>query len=176
MVFWRHGRCQKGDGWRFTSWFCHFVFWEENVWQGIYNLIFSFWGGGYIEHLSAVWQNFISMAISLGIVWSGLLSKTYYVRAFWVANCPGLIEETRLKKQNFPDLFGSRVLSSKLFRTNCGIALRVANCPGFNGVPTPKLSRTYCGNAFGVANWPGFESQHCRRPSASEPQADHYTP
>ena len=105
----------------------------KRVRVGIYNLIlsFRFWGGkcaagdlqpnfvifrlrGYIEHLSAFGQNFISMAISLGIVWGGLLSQTYYVRAFGETNCPGLIEETRLKKHNFPDSFGSRVLSSKL--------------------------------------------------------------
>ena len=36
----------------------------------------------FFEHLSAFGQNFISMAISLGIVWNGLLFQTYCVRAF----------------------------------------------------------------------------------------------
>ena len=36
----------------------------------------------FFEHLSAFVQNFISMAISLGIVWNSLLSQTYCVRAF----------------------------------------------------------------------------------------------
>ena len=64
-----------------------------NVRLGIYFLILSFrflggkcatgdlqpdffhlLGGGHIEHLSAFGQNFKSMAVSWGIVWSGLLS------------------------------------------------------------------------------------------------------
>ena len=40
---------------------------------------FRFFFGGHIEHLSAIGQNFISMAVSWGIVWSGLLSQTYFL-------------------------------------------------------------------------------------------------
>ena len=118
---------RKMCGWGFTTWFFHYFFerayWIfERVWAKLHKydhflghrLEWPIVPDLFFEHLSAFGQNFISMAISLGIVWNGLLSQTYCVRAFWIANCPGLIEETRLKKQNFPDLFGSRVLSSKL--------------------------------------------------------------
>ena len=40
---------------------------------------FSLFLGGHIEHLSALGKNFISMTISWGIVWSGLLSQTYFL-------------------------------------------------------------------------------------------------
>ena len=71
---------------------------QKNMRLGIYFLILSFrflggkcatWDlqpdfsncflGGHIEHLSAFGQNFIRMAVSWGIVWSGLLSQIYFL-------------------------------------------------------------------------------------------------
>ena len=151
---------------------------------GIYNLILSFrflggkcvagdlqpdffnlFLGGHIEHLNACGQNFISMAVSWGIVWSGLLSQTYFLTiwarldriskvwpfpwaSFGVAYCPRLIvwtfERVWTEFHKYGHFLGHRLERPIVPDLLCSRVL------------SSELSRTYWGNESKEAKFPGL--------------------